>query len=200
MFVWLVLACSPTEITATCAREAGAVEEEDTELDLGFSVAELVADSSERSFELVDLAAGIHAVTLTVSRTADEATLVDATVEEEVTKAGDEGTLITADFDGACVDELTVPVVVELADDAGAIDIAAEGTLWTDDDGERGTGVLLDAQFDPLDSVLPPGFHPGPVSGRVLGTLLTGVGPGVVVWVVAEDGAHEAVLATEESP
>lgn len=195
MLTLILGGCGLTEVVQTCTRENTAVADDAAELDLGFSVADLVARLDGLTLPMVDLAGEDHTVTFGVSRTAAQASLVDTTIEAEVVKQGGENQSITNDWTGACEDELTVPATVTLAE-GDAVAVTAVGSLFTSDDGASGGGVLLEAEFDPSVSTFPSGGPAAPTAGHLRGTFLRGVDPTLAVWVEDDAGAAAAVLST----
>lgn len=189
----LLLACGPNEIVRTCTAEDRLVAD-DAVLDLGFSVAELIAETNLGALDLVDLRGDAWTVDLAVARGEGEATLVDKTIVDEDQGGSGPSTSITYTFNDGCMDELTVPVSVALT--ADGVDIRATGTLYTADDGTMGTGVTLDAIFDAATSTFPPGLHDDPVAGALAATLFAGSNPTMAVWITEADGTREAVLST----
>ncbi|GDX82489.1 hypothetical protein LBMAG42_43000 [Deltaproteobacteria bacterium] len=195
MVILAFFSCAPEEAVKTCA-EADTTVADDAVLDLGFTVMDLVASANLESVAVNTLQGQSLTIALSVLRAEGDAVLVDKTIETEIISEGGPGRSVTYEFNDGCRDEVTVPVTVALTDEAGAVNIQAEGTLYTADDGTMYTGVTLDAAFDPVASTLPSGYHGYPTVGALHVLFLADLDPELTVWVTMADGAQEARLST----
>lgn len=195
MLLLAFFACGPEELVKTCS-EVETVVADDVELDLGFTVADLVSDANLDALPVNNLQGERLTISLAVNRGEGDAALVDKTIETESLSGVGPSQHITYEFNDGCMDEVTVPVSVTLLDDAGTVNIQAEGTLYTADDGTMYSGVTLEASFDPATSTFPVGFRADPAFGSLFALFPPDYEPTLTVWITAADGAQEAVIST----
>lgn len=190
MLLLLLIGC-PLRTNVHCEFADRSVSD-DERLDLGYTVDHVLVGIEPQRVVAVDLAGEAHALDVSLARGEGDAVLTEAVVVEEVQSGIGPNTYSTwEDTDRRCDDTLTIPVVLTVTSDDGAVSVSGDATLTNDWQGERFFELAYDLA---ATDVLPAGLHGAATGGTLRAWFLEGVLVEIVAEVVAEDGAREIVL------
>ncbi|MFN7143983.1 MAG: hypothetical protein ACK4YP_09420 [Myxococcota bacterium] len=190
MLLLLLLGC-PLRTEVHCEFVDGPVAD-DERLDLGYTVAHVLAEMDPQRVVAVDLAGEAHDVEVTVTRGEADAVLTDAVVVEEVVGGVGPSTHSTwQNDDRRCEDGIAIPVALTVTSDDGAVSVSGDGTLTSNGEGERFFELAYDLA---ATDVLPAGLHGAATGGTLRAYFLQGELLELTAEVTAEDGAREIVL------